>query len=431
MNEQRNLEMFLSHINNHDINLTRINFFTQKKSFSRFFDFINLSNFFVCHVIKNKKGYSLVKNHKKYNFELLSDKIGRKVDEGYLYDYDIRNDVSLTRTLKLACSTDLVNANFIVASTNLGLRFLVEYQEGKNKKIIDYASNIIMLKEDYNQLYNLNEISRMDQATLYNWYIMFNNEPDLYLLLDPMFMCLFPKELLKSFGNLDGYSWLNEKYDEKGFNRNNYFWLGDNCDSLFFGDEDCFSKKLYSDIIDFTEKPVCDNIKFFYDKNNNSYFYLNGTSKIYFKLLSDYVLDEDIKSELLSDDRYGGCHRNSIKLLLSMDITKHNKYLVNGRTKVNEKDYFYHTWVELEKENGVSKVIDYNCNLIIDREDYYNMVGADVINKTNIADLIDVLYLSVSDFGINFHSMELGYFSQEIKRDLEKNKFLIKQKEAK
>jgi len=420
--QEKNLELILEPYIKGEIDkdLVRLSTFTQLSSFVRNF---YIPNLLVCHVIKNKNGYALLKNNKKYYFELLSDKIEYKADKKILLDYDERVKKNIIRSLRLACSKDLVDANLIVASTNFGLSFLIEYREKGNLKIIDYSNNIIMNKDEYIELYNLEELNRIDQSTLYKIFNLIKE--DYFDIFDSYYMYFFDKEMFKELGRNSKLE-IFKKYDCDGINLNNFFWFGDNCDCIFFQEYDYFENPITSAIRQFTSNPVCDNVKFFYDEERNSYYYLNNKEKIYFKLISDYIDNKEVKEELLSDNRYGKCHTASIKVLFGMK-NANKKYLVNGRIKINEKDYFYHTWMEMEISNNKTIVFDYVSNLIMDKEDYYRLERAEAINRTEPDDLIKLFKLA-NGYELNMHDMVLGYFSQEFTKDLEKNKFLIKEK---
>ena len=87
-------------------------------------------------------------------------------------------------------------------------------------------------------------------------------------------------------------------------------------------------------------------------------------SKCYFNLLSDFIDNEQIKDELLSKKRHGHCHENSQMIANGLGD---NALIVGGKIKINENDYFNHSWVELEDEK---LVFDYNHNIIMDKKGY-------------------------------------------------------------
>lgn len=430
MYKDSNLEILLKSCNHDtekpDKDLSRISVFTSLSKLDCIVSNLILSTLIVYHMIKSRKGYYLLKNRKKYHFEKLSDTIEYKADKKTLLNQKER-EKDLFRTLKLACSNELINASLVVGTTKLGLEFLIEYESKKEKYIIDYSQNIIMKKSDYNELYNLKEISRMDQATLYKIYFILD---DLVKMdINILYLFLFPNEILNNLTNNPECKWINKKYDDNGENKNNYYLLGDSCDCLFFQQEDYQENPIFNKIQNFTENPNIDGGNgFHYDETERKYYYQDRKNKISFELLSDSVASEEIKKQLLSEDRYHECHHNSILLVLGSEINENQKkYLINGKIKINEKDYFYHSWMEVEGKTK-TMVFDYNNNLIIDKKDYYKLLGAKEINRTDFESLVKIIKLLEEFEIINFHPMTMGYFSQEIIRDLEKNKFLIKNK---
>lgn len=420
----KNLILFLNNcldIENIDKSMINFEIFTSLPLALRNLNNVTLFSLLMYHIIKDKKGYQLIKNNQKYQFKILSDENINSVDKKYLLDYKKRKN-AIKRILKLACSKDLNNANFIVASTNSGIKFLIECQKGNEQIIIDYMANLIMKKDEYKHLYNLKEINRITQENLYKIYHIIN-EYDA-LMINPNYYFLFSNEIINELAKKDTFKWLSKKYNSVGINMANYFWMGNNCDCLFFEDEDIKSNLTYDKIREFTLNPTCDNVNFSYDDKINYYLY---KGKIKFRLISDLINNEEIKKDLLSDNRYHTCHSSSIKLLFGVNFNNASNYLVNGKVKVNENDYFYHSWLEIVTLDNKEVVFDYTNNLIMDKADYYKLINAKVINVTDKETLkaeIDLL----NNFELNFHPMILGYFSQEIKKDLEKNIFLIKEK---
>ena len=279
-----------------------------------------------------------------------------------------------------------------------------------------------MSKNDYDELYKLKEISRINQATLYKIYFILKNF--ISMGINTLYLLLFPNEVLSDLAK--NYNWITKKYDDIGVNKNNYYLLGDSCDCLYFQEDDYQENPIFYKICNFTENPVIDGkSNFSFNEIDKCYYYSDDNKRQAFELLSDYIINEQMKNELLSKDRYGECHRNAPKLVLGINCQDDKKkYLVNGKIKINEKDYLYHTWMEVEDANKKVTLFDYNNNLIIDKEDYYKLIGAKVVNRTDSDSLIKVLEL-IEEFDICFHPMTLGYFSEEIIRDLEKNKSLV------
>ncbi len=406
--------------------IARLSAFTSLSKLDVIIYNLSLSNLFVFHIIKSKKMYALVKKNKKYHFQRLSDVINYSVDKKILLNLKKRHSEDIVRSLRLACSPDLLNACLIVAVTNNDLSLLIEYEKNHHSYIIDYANNLVMAKENYQELYQMKEVSRIDQATLYK--INYLLTEGYFKILNPSYVLLFPNEILKDISKIE--KWFENKFDTLGVHCNNNFWLGDDCDDLFLTDEDFQVEKIsstYHEIREFTMTPNLPNKHISFDEKMEKYIYHKRNEKVTFELLSDFIENPEIKKELLSLDRYGECHENSTALMFGFD-TCSKKWLVNGQIKINEKDYFYHTWVEFEKQ-GEMLVIDYNSNIILRKEDYDRLTGAREINRTDFDTLESLIHL-LDDFDLHFHPMIFGYFSQELKRDLEKNKFLIKQKET-
>lgn len=411
-------------MNTNDI--ARLSAFTSLSKLDIMFSNLSLSSFFILHIIKSKKMYALVKNKKKYHFQRLSDVINYSVDKKILLNFKKRHSEVMMRTLRLACSPDLLNACLIAAVTNNDLSLLIEYEKNHHSYIIDYANNLVMAKENYQELYQMKEVSRIDQATLYKIHYLFTK--GYAEILNPFYVLLFPNEILKDISKIE--KWVVNKFARLGIHSNNYFWLGDNCDGLFLMDEDIQAEKIssiYHEIREFTMNPNLPNNHITFDEKNKKYIYHKRNENVTFELLSDSIENPEIKEELLSSNRYGACHENSTHLMFGFD-TFSKKWLINGQIKINEKDYYYHTWVEFEKQ-GEILVIDYNSNIILRKEDYDRLTGAREINRTDI-DTLETLIHLLDDFDLHFHPMIFGYFSQELKRDLEKNKFLMKQKET-
>ncbi len=406
--------------------IARLSTFTSLSKLDVMFSNLSLLSFFVLHIIKSKKMYALVKNKKKYHFQRLSDVINYSVDKKILLNFKKRHSEDMVRSLRLACSPDLLNACLIVAVTNNDLSLLIEYEKNHHSYIIDYANNLVMTKENYQELYQMKEVSRIDQATLYK--INYLSTEGYFKILNPFYVLLFPNEILKDISKIE--KWFVNKFDTLGVHFNNYFWLGNNCDNLFLMDEDFQVEKIssiYHEIREFTMNPNLPNNHISFDEKTQKYIYHKRNENVTFELLSDSIENPEIKEELLSSDRYGNCHENSTGLMFGFD-TCSKKWLVNGKIKINEKDYFHHTWVEFE-EQGEILVIDYNSNIILRKEDYDRLTGAREINRTDVDTLESLIHL-LDDFDLSIPSGIFGYFSQELKRDLEKNKFLMKQKET-
>ena len=374
---------------------------------------------------KLNDSYVYFHNGKNYPFTILSEDTSKKVlpydikalksDERH-YDY-------LFRTLKYACTLDLVNPKIIVGTSKADyLEIIASYYENGKEKVFDYSKNLIMNKDDYYDLFKLKEINVLDKYDLYiinSIMIDFNDNKHLLEYL------LFSKEIFKDIGK-KSFKIIDTKYDKEGINYRSYTLLGNNCDYYFFQHID--SKNKYnSNIIDeldrFTEtKEESEYIN--YDSSNNSYSFIYDNRIVFkFKLLSDTVTNDEIKENLLSNRRYHECHENSIIVAsLLEDNDRDNAYIVGGRVQVNKQDKFLHSWVEIKDKN---LVLDYNHNIIMNKDTYYKLFYAIPISKTQFYDYYNY-YMTTVEFGFNLHPTFINYFGKELYDSLEKNKHLIK-----
>jgi len=356
---------------------------------------------------------------KAYNFKHFSDYALQNFDKKILQSTK-RINYQLSRTLKLACSLDLVNPRVVIGNSSIGnLDSLILFQENDKEKIIDYARNLVMLKDDYYELFDFGEINIVDKFELYNIYFLmdiFNNPDSLIELL------IFYKEIVMELSKKGDFEFLNEKYDRNGINKRNYLLIGDCNDCLYFKKEDIFMKykKLIRELDEFTEKPYKNKKHISYDVKEKSYIFKEKNFGFFtFELLSDIISDKEVQTELLSKDRYHKCHRNSIAVASSLtQEDKETAYVVSGGFKENECDYFLHSWVEIDRSNTV---IDFNHNLVMNRDKYYKLFEIKSISKIHIYDMEKIIDFVINECELDFHPMEINFFGQEIMRNLMKN----------
>ena len=125
-------------------------------------------------ITTNGKEYFFRYNNKVYPFKVFSDENLQKYDKKALESFK-RMKIDLNRTLKLACSMDLVNPRLIIGSSTVGtFDLLIEYQEKGIDKVIDYSRNLIMNKDDYYDLVNFKEINTVSKYELYEIYYILN-----------------------------------------------------------------------------------------------------------------------------------------------------------------------------------------------------------------------------------------------------------------
>ena len=239
---------------------------------------------------------------------------------------------------------------------------------------------------------------------------------------------IFTKEIFNELSKKDEFSFFGEKYDRNGINRHNYLLFGNDFDCLFFQSADVGHmkyNKLIREIDDFTENPTVKTKHITYVKDENKYkLRARNFGYFTFDLLSNLVSDEEVKEILLSNGRYGECHVNANRLAMSLsDSDKASAYVVGGKFKENETDYFFHSWIEIDDKNVV---IDFNHNIVMNRDKYYKLYEIVAISKTPVLEMRDIVQTVIHDAGFSMHPMELNYFGTEIMRDLKKNEKVFK-----
>lgn len=365
--------------------------------------------------------YVLSYNDKNYYFELFADKDIQKADKEIL-SKSARDKWSLSRSLKLACSMDLIEPKIIMGTSNCSLMsFLISFKdkEDASTKVIDYANNLIMNMKDYYELFKFNEISTVDKYDIYCINLIIKETGD-YACKNIFEYLIFNKEIFNELSKKTVFNFLSKKYDQNGINLKNYLLFGNESDIIFFQDIDNGYTKLQRELDNFTENPKVLSKHISYDEKKREYVLkASKNSKFYFNLLSDFVDNEGTKSELLSKKRYHHCHVNSQVVANGLGD---NSLIVGGKVKINENDYFYHSWVEEE-----NLVYDYNHNIIMDKEEYYKLYGAIPISKTNNHNMKDIIKKLVLDCNI-VDSMTINYLGEEFYKDFLRNEKVLKKK---
>ena len=336
-----------------------------------------------------------------YPFFVLSDYIPNSKQD----TNDIVENIKLVLSKKITAPimhTVLENGEYLYT--------IIEYEQDNTQMIINHNYNIIMKKEDYIDLFKPKFIQSLTQGNVARINSIINSgreDINIYYYL------LFGNEILKDLSR--NFSYLTDKYDETGINNNNFYitfedpYIIENIDS----DENIVDDEI--DNFTLTQDNTNKNIS--YSEQEHQYVYKN---KIFFELLSDIKEDGSLKSILLSEERYGFCHYYSKLLLQALSRTYDDIELVSGQIKIAENIYYNHTWIELD-----DSAIDFTRNLIMKKEDYYDMLHVKVINRTN-DDLLERNLELEKLYGIELNSALNGYFSQELNRDLERHKTLLK-----
>ncbi len=358
--------------------------------------------------------------------ELFSDRNLQSWDKNILKIPKERHVYALIRTLKLVYSLPFKNALLVIGEVNNIFEVIIIFNEDDILKVADYKRNLIMPKNDYYKLYHFHELNVLNKFEIYALANFIKDTDSAKYMYDYL---IFSKEILQELSKKNYYEYLSQKYDENGLNLRNYTWVGDNCDHIFFLTNDCYHKrykKITEELSTFTLNPVqkTKHIKAF--NNRTTYLFSQPNfGRFEFYLISDMFKEDTIKQELLSDKRYHHCHHNAHDFAKLYAENTHNEvYIVGGQLRANEIDYYYHSWVEVKSTKN-NLVMDWNENLIIPKEVYYQLFEARAISKTNVNEMEEIINLT-NKAGLNFNQMDLNYFGQEIKKDLLKHNTLIK-----
>lgn len=370
----------------------------------------------------NNQSYIFHYNGNKYRFEIFSNFKLQKYDIEILRNPRKRQEQCL-RSLKLACSMDLINPRIGIGNSIFGpFELLILYQEHGIDKVIDYARNIVMNKEEYYKIFNFEEFNIIDKYDLYNIYYIINELDDyehLYVYLT------FTKEIFNEISKNNHFSFLNKKYNELGMHNNNYTLLGTDHDCLFFQESDSNPKykKIIDELTKFTENPSTKTKHISHDKEKNIYKLKEKSFGYFtFDLLSDMIDDNEMHEKLLSDSRYHKCHEHAILVASCLhEKDKKNTYVVGGQCRGNEIDYYHHSWIEVN-----NTVIDFNHNIIMNKKKYYKLFEAEEISKTSIYEIEEIIEFISYELESDWNPFDIVYFGKEFMKDLKKNKKTFK-----
>lgn len=404
-----NIHVFLEKYSNDKIpdEIEELSLFTKNRKLSK-------------NITSNNSKYVLNNKGKEYRFSLFSDWNLQDIDKKILVS-DERGEYSLCRSLKLVNSLDLIIPKLVIGhSLNNELCLLITYYDQKQEKVIDYANNLVMNKDEYYELFDFKEFNVLDKVDLYNLYFILE---DLGAYKNIYELLIFTKEIFNELSKNKHFSYLKKKFDYMGINKHNYYFLGDKFDHLFFQRED-YNGTEYDDVIEeienFTMDPNLDSLSIKYNYEEECFYFENSKISFKFNLLSDLFLNTPVEKILLSQSRYRKCHINSIRLVNA--LTDYDCKVVSGKYKINEIDYLYHSWVEIDSLNIV---MDFNFNLVIDKDDYYKLFQPVAINKTSIDDINKHLDKK-DEFSVLLHSADICYFGDNIYNDLVKNERILR-----
>lgn len=164
--------------------------------------------------------------------------------------------------------------------------------------------------------------------------------------------------------------------------------------------------------------------KIYYDKETKKYNYNTGDKLIPFELLSDNIKGgKKLKKELLSIKRFRKCHERSLCMITSFEnLVK----LLTGTYERHGRKCL-HSIIEVQGEKG-EYIVDYTLNLIMEKQNYI-----DLTKFQNIEEIKDIDDLEDNKDGTKDCMIYIGAtlkpyltFRKELKRDLEKNKDMLK-----
>ena len=372
-------------------------------------------------IIQKEKNYYFFSYQKeKIPFQLFSDFPIQRVDKIFLQKKETAQKNNF-RLVKIFCSLNLPNSTLVMGSSDINdLYPLISYQD----KIIDYQSNLVMNKRNYEKLFHLNIKSQLDRVAVYQIFITMKKLND---LKNPYKYFLNWEKIKKDLSKNHRFKYLSQTYDEYGVHYNNEALLGEYCDSMFLSEEDgiCKYRNLRTALDNFTmHTKTSENQTIKYKIEEPE------LKTIEFAMISDILDSEEEKNILQSKERYSMCHSNAYKMAMEFFATEPKAvYVVAGMIEENELDKFFHSWVEVKYKNKTI-VVDYNHNLIMEKNIYYKIYGAIPLEKTTLQELLTNFEWIEEKFGLPCSDFLLNYFSKEIVRDLQKNIFLLEKRRS-
>lgn len=352
------------------------------------------------------------------NFELLSSKNLLEFDKYILGLEEKRQKFETIRSLRIAGSHVLVGAKFLIVLADT-LKSLVIYSRDGEDYIVDYANNLIMKDEDYKKICPYKVVEEINQRDLcYVAELIKKGDKEIPL---PLVLTCFgeiKRNLQRSIPDLA------KRYYSNGINRENDFVLNVDNETLFWLDVDYYSEYSYdANVIDrVTINPLGTRLPI--ERVDDTHFRYKDYE---FRLLSDYVIDDEQKRELLSDERVGKCFSKSIETLFGLGrVSADRKKVVLGNIKIRERENFYHavTMFKSAKKN-LWNTVDYTINLIMESDKYAELKNYTIINEIPY-EVMDNLYEYLEQWNLQIDKFLLLYFGEEILKDLERNKSLFK-----
>lgn len=166
--------------------------------------------------------------------------------------------------------------------------------------------------------------------------------------------------------------------------------------------------------------------KISYNKEDKKYHYNCGEDKtIIFERFSDSIEDGKYKKELLSSKRYKKCHEKAMILASNFE---NPVSILNGICQRHGKRHL-HSIIELLTKKGDIYVVDYTLNLFMPKETYIELMQFEELESIKdieyIKDRKDGTIQLITDMDSKIKPYLM--FRKELKKDLEKNKSMMKE----
>lgn len=183
------------------------------------------------------------------------------------------------------------------------------------------------------------------------------------------------------------------------------------------------SDKILYDIENFTKcNANIENNAISYNDKNKNYEYHLEDRVIPFEMFSDSIKNEKLKKELLSNERYGKCHKMVIGLIRYL---KNPATILTGVCERHGKN-FLHSVIEIQTKNGI-KIIDYTLNIIMPKQIYIELTNFQEIETIKDIEMLEDEKDGILNFLADVNSKTKPYlgFRQEMSVDLKKNKTML------
>lgn len=224
-------------------------------------------------------------------------------------------------------------------------------------------------------------------------------------------------------------------YMDDGINNNTYKLLFEDVDNLPENERGTHTNAIALTIIErFTklqEKRIFTKLlKMIYKKWNidlnkitfnediKQFEYRDNDKVITFDRLSDYIQDENLKKELISDKRDKNCHLRTVNIAPSIKDSR----IVTGYERI-ENSRNLHSIIEYNVDDKTI-VLDWTRNLHISKEQYVELTKFVELTYFYGREVIDDFELILGNLNIGLKPYAI--FREELMRDIKKNPQIFK-----